>query len=75
MGNVEDAEKNLNRALEINTALHGRNHRTVAATLNYLAYVYQQMLRVREGREILERAVEIMKTNYSPSHPGNLPRF
>ena len=75
MGNVEDAEKNLTRALDINTALHGGDHRTVAAFRNYLAYVYQQMLRVREGREMLERAVEIMKTNYSPSHPGNLPRF
>ena len=80
MGNVEDAEMNLKQALDIYKALHGENHRIIAATLNYLGYAYQQMERVKKGKEILERAVEIME-KYSPPHPGNLqilkarPRF
>ena len=70
--NVEDGERNLTKALKIYKALHGENHRIVAATLNYLGYAYQQMGRVQEGKKMLERAREIMDKNYSSSHPGNL---
>ncbi len=63
--------RNLTKAMNIYEALHGKNHRSVAATLNYLGYAYQQMGMVQEGKEKLERAVEIMNQNYSPSHPGN----
>lgn len=69
--NVGDAERNLTKALKIYKLLHGENHRIVAATLNYLAYAYEQLGRVQEAKEMLERAVEIMDNNYLPSHPGN----
>ena len=71
LGDVEDAVRNLTKAMRIYEALHGKNHRIAAATLNYLGYAYQQMGMVQEGKKKLERAVEIMKQNYSPSHPGN----
>ena len=74
MENVQDAEINLKKALDIYKALHGENHPIIAATLNHLGYAYQQMGRVRKGKEILERAVKIMD-KYSPPHPGNFPRF
>lgn len=73
IGDVEDAVKNLTKAMEIYVALHGKNHRIVAANLNYLGYAYQQMGMVQEGKKQLERAVEIMNQNYSLSHPGNKP--
>lgn len=69
-GDVEDAVKNLTKAMEIYVALHGKNHRIVAANLNYLGYAYQQMGMVEKGKKRLERAVEIME-QYSPLHPGN----
>lgn len=69
-GDVEDAMRNLTKAMKIYVALHGTNHRIVAANLNYLGYAYQQMGMVEKGKEELERAVEIMK-QYSPLHPGN----
>lgn len=68
---VDEAEKNLTKALKTYEALHGENHRIVAATLNYLSYAYQQSGWVQEGKELVERAVEIMDKNYAPSHPGN----
>ena len=68
IGDVEEAERNLTKAMDIYVALHGKNHRIVAAILNYLGYVYQQMGMVQEGKEKLERAVEIMKN--SDFHPG-----
>ena len=71
LGDVGDAVRNLNKAMKIYVALHGKKHRIVAATLNYLGYAYQQMGMVQEGKKTLERAVQIMKQNYSPSHPGN----
>ena len=70
IGDVEDAVKNLIEAKEIYVALHGENHRIIAATLNYLGYAYQQMGKVEKGKKQLERAVEIME-QYSPLHPGN----
>ena len=69
-GDVEDAVRNLTKAMEIYVALHGKNHRIVAANLNYLGYAYQQMGMVEKGKKQLERAVEIMG-QYSPLHPGN----
>lgn len=69
-GDVEDAVRNLTKAMKIYVALHGTNHRIVAANLNYLGYAYQQMGMVEKGKEELERAVEIME-QYSPLHPGN----
>lgn len=69
-GDVEDAVRNLTKAMKIYVALHGTNHRIVVANLNYLGYAYQQMGLVEKGKEELERAVEIME-QYSPLHPGN----
>ena len=69
--NVEDAEKNLTKALKVYKALQGENHRIVAATLNYLGYAYEQSGKVQQGKEMLEKAVGIMDKNYPPSHPGN----
>ena len=68
---MEDAERNLNKALQIYKELHGENHRIIAANLNYLGYAYLQMGKVQKAKETLERAVEIMD-NLSPPHPGNL---
>ena len=68
---MEDAERNLNKALQIYKELHGENHRIIAANLNYLGYAYLQMGKVQKAKETLERAVEIMD-NFSPPHPGNL---
>jgi len=70
IGDVEDAVKSLTKALEIHVALHGKNHRIVAANLNYLGYAYQQMGKVEKGKKLLEMAVKILG-QYSPSHPGN----
>ena len=70
MGDIDDAVRNIEKALDIYQALHGKNHRIVAATLNYLGYAYQQMGMMQEGKKELERAVEIME-HYSPIHPGN----
>ena len=70
IGDVEEAVKNLTKAKEIYVALHGENHRIVAANLNYLGYAYLQMGMVKEGKEQLERAVQIMG-QYLSLHPGN----
>jgi len=70
IGYVEDAVKNLTKAMEIYVALHGKNHRIVAANLNYLGYAYLQMGMVETGKKQLERAVEIFGQD-SPLHPGN----
>ena len=71
-GNVENAERHLNRALEIYREIHGENHRIIAANLNYLGYAYLQKGQVLKAKETLEEAVKIMDS-YSPSHQGNLP--
>ena len=68
---MDDAERNLNKALQIYKELHGENHRIIAANLNYLGYAYLHMGKVQKAKETLERAVEIMD-NLSPPHPGNL---
>ena len=41
IGDLEEAVKNLTKAMEIHVALHGENHRVVAANLKYLGYAYQ----------------------------------
>ena len=71
-GNVENAERHLNRALEIYKEIYGENHRIIAANLNYLGYAYLQKGQVLKAKETLEEAVKIMDS-YSPSHQGNLP--
>ena len=71
-GNVENAERHLNRALQIYREIHGENHLIIAANLNYLGYAYLQKGQVLKAKETLEEAVKIMDS-YSPSHQGNLP--
>ena len=71
-GSVENAERNLIRALEIYKEIHGENHGIIAANLNYLGCAYLQKGQVWKAKETLENAVKIMD-NYSPSHQGNLP--
>ena len=73
--NVEDAEKNLTKALKVYKALQGENHRIVAATLNYLGYAYELSGKVQQGKEMLEKAIGIIDKNYSTSHPGNSLSF
>lgn len=68
MGDVDEAVRNIEKALDIYKALHGPNHRIVAAALNYLGYAYQQKGMVQEGKKELEKAVEIME-HYPHIHP------
>ena len=70
VGDVDEAVRNIEKALDIYKALHGPNHRIVAAALNYLGYAYQQKGMVQEGKKELEKAVEIME-HYPHIHPGN----
>ena len=64
-----EAEPLIRRALEIDTAVFGDQHPTVANRLNNLANLLHRSNRIEEAEPLMRRALEIDETAFGERHP------
>ncbi|MBL8214954.1 MAG: tetratricopeptide repeat protein, partial [Bryobacterales bacterium] len=64
----EEAENALRRALAIEEAAHGPDHRTVAFTLHELGVTLRNQERWEESENVLRRALAIREAVHGPDH-------
>jgi Flp pilus assembly protein TadD len=70
MGNPEEAEPYLKRALTIEQDALGGDHPAVAGIMLNYAAVLRQMRRKGEAKEMEKRAKAILARNQSPNYMG-----
>ena len=68
-GKFREASQLLHDALAIRETTMGRDHPSVAATLNNLAVLYGRRGRYRDAEPLCKRALEIREKALGPSHP------
>ena len=67
---IEEAESLMRRALEIDKAAFGAQHRAVAVRLNNLAALLQDTNRIEEAESLMRRALEIGRATLGDQHPS-----
>ena len=66
---LADARDLLEQALAITEAAYGPDHPTVAAHLNNLALILQDLGQAGQARQVADRALAIDEAAYGPDHP------
>lgn len=66
---LDKAEIHLERALEIQTRVHGDDHLTVGETLHYLGWLALWRQQLDRAEEMIRRALDIMRRRLPPDDP------
>lgn len=69
-GRLQDAEHFYKQALKLAEADVGFEHEEIAATLMYLASVYETQQRFDEAEKALRRAISVVERACGQSHPA-----
>jgi len=66
---LSEAAELLTQALHLDETVHGPDHPTVAADLNNLALILQDLGQTEQAQQLAERALHIDETTHGPDHP------
>jgi tetratricopeptide (TPR) repeat protein len=70
LGSFDDAEAELNRALEVYRGAYGEGHPSIATTLSYLGRVESRRGRIPEAEKFIRAALEMRRELLGPDHPS-----